>query len=597
MKLPSTSILLALAGLLLVAQVQAHNGRHASVHDTVAGIVERLKRERSQQELVDLTLPQLESLLTLAEREVLGSEHLRFRVNVPVVVTILRDVSLGGEPFWLRDRGFVATGLERELRSRKFDAWEKSFAAGEVGLGVPSLTGKGVHYLVLVRARQPGETVKISDLYPGHLRVAPFVAGVQPFVRENVDLAEVPRELEGQWLIRTDPAGTEAAKLVSIFSRTQFPSGARPDHAVLTWSSDPRTTQTVQWRTSTRTRQTYLRYQQADRAGQKPRVQRARREVLATPTLINDPVIHRHTVTLTRLQPGTVYRYSIGDGSAEGWTEWMEFTTAPAGATPFSFVYMGDAQNGLETWGQLLGKAHRARPDAAFYLMAGDLVNRGAERWDWDSFFQHSGDVFQRRPIVPVIGNHECQGGAPRLYLAQFALPRNGPRGLTPERAYVLDYSNARFVILDSNLDFASQTNWLERCLSESRATWKFVSYHHPAYSASPNRDNTRLRELWTPIFDKYGVDLALQGHDHSYLRTYPMRGDRRVAHARDGTIYIVSVSGTKFYDQAPHEYTEVGFTKLSTYQVLDIEIQGNRLRYRAHDVDGVVRDEFVIEK
>ena len=58
---------------------------------------------------------------------------------------------------------------------------------------------------------------------------------------------------------------------------------------------------------------------------------------------------------------------------------------------------MGDAQNGLDRWGVLLHNAYRARPDAAFYLMAGDLVNRGAERWDWDSFFENSKGVFDRR--------------------------------------------------------------------------------------------------------------------------------------------------------------------------------------------------------
>ncbi len=105
------------------------------------------------------------------------------------------------------------------------------------------------------------------------------------------------------------------------------------------------------------------------------------------------------------------------------------------------------------------------------------------------------------------------------------------------------------------------------------------------------------VRNLWTPIFDKYHVDLALQGHDHAYLRTYPMRDQKRVATTKDGTVYVISVSGTKHYDQKPHEYTEVGFTKVSTYQVLDIQIAGNRLVYRAHDVDGRVRDEFVIEK
>jgi hypothetical protein len=37
--------------------------------------------------------------------------------------------------------------------------------------------------------------------------------------------------------------------------------------------------------------------------------------------------------------------------------------------------------------------------------------------------------------------------------------------------------------------------------------------------------------------------------------------------------------------------------TNVSTYQVLDLQISGNRLVYRAYDIDGRIRDEFVIEK
>jgi 3',5'-cyclic AMP phosphodiesterase CpdA len=258
---------------------------------------------------------------------------------------------------------------------------------------------------------------------------------------------------------------------------------------------------------------------------------------------------------------------------------------------------MGDAQNGLDRWGTLVHNAFRSRPDAAFYIMAGDIVNRGAERNDWDSLFHNAKGVYDRRQLVPAIGNHECQGGHPTLYLNQFTLPRNGPSGIEPERAYSFEYANALFVILDSNLDPLKQAAWLEEKLSQTTATWKFVVYHHPAYSSGGNRDNAELRAAWTPLFDKYHVDLALQGHDHAYLRTYPMLANKRVASPKDGTVYIISVSGTKAYKQEKHDYTEFGMTNVATYQVLDIQISGNRLVYRAYDIDGKLRDELVIEK
>lgn len=588
-------------GLAVALPVSAHDGSHASVHDTVAAIIQRMQRELSSDQLIELTVPKVEAFLTAQERAVLGTAHIRFRVNVPVVVMIMRDTSLGDEPFWLRERGFNATGTKAQIFNREFDVWEKAFAAGEIGLGVHNLTGRGTHYLVLLRPQRQGDTVKVTDLYPAHLRTTPFVAGVEPYIDQDIRLSTVPPALEGQLLIQTDSDSEEDARLVSLFSKTQYPAPDHADHVVLTWSDDPRTTQTIQWRTSIRVKRGMIRFQPkamgAVLDGNRVRSKRATTEQLSTPTLINDPLEHRHTVVLRGLKPATTYIYSVGDGSASGWTEPAEFATAPGSAVPFSFIYMGDAQNGLDRWGVLLHNAYRARPDAAFYLMAGDLVNRGAERWDWDSFFENSKGVFDRRQLVPVLGNHEYQGQEPKLYLAQFALLRNGPRDFPPERAYAFEYSNAKFIILDSNLDAAKQTAWLEKQLANTKAVWKFVSYHHPAYSSGGNRDNPDVRRLWTPIFDKYHVDLALQGHDHAYLRTHPMRGQERVASAKDGTIYIISVSGTKHYEQAPHDYTEVGLTKLSTYQVLDIQIAGNRLVYRAHDVDGKVRDEFVIEQ
>src|SRR5690606_20805938 len=142
---------------------------------------------------------------------------------------------------------------------------------------------------------------------------------------------------------------------------------------------------------------------------------------LETPMVVNDPLVHRYTATMTGLEPGTTYVYSVGDAGAI-WSEEFEFTTAPAGIKPFSFVYMGDAQSGLETWGDLVHNAFKARPDAAFYIMAGDLVNRGAERNDWDTLFENAQGVYDRRQLVPALGNHEYQGGNPELYLRQFDL-------------------------------------------------------------------------------------------------------------------------------------------------------------------------------
>jgi hypothetical protein len=456
-----------------------------------------------------------------------------------------------------------------------------------------------VHYIPLIQPLNASDSLIISDTYPGTLQTAILAPGVQIYADREETLEAVPQGLEGTLILQTLYDSRFDASLVNFFKWTAYPSQPKPDQVVLTWSEDPQTTQTIQWRTDATIRSGQVLFQKKrlfrqflpkplDRA-------KANMKVLETPNIINDPFCHRFTVTLRDLEPDTTYVYSVGDGAEDHWTELAEFKTAPASTKPFSFIYMGDAQNGLDRWGSLVHTAFRERPDAAFYIMAGDLVNRGGDRDDWDSLFENAKDIYDRRPLVPAIGNHEDQD--PTLYLREFDLPKNGPEKVEKERAYWFEYSNALFVILDTNISAESQASWLKDVLNQSSATWKFVVYHHPAYSSAPSRDNPSIREHWLPLFDEHHVDMALQGHDHAYLRTYPMKDGKRVDTTNEGTVYIVSVSGVKMYDQDPRDYTEFGMTNTATYQVLDIQISGDRLVYRAYDTDGNLKDEFVIEK
>lgn len=589
---------LVFALALFASAAYAHVGARPSVHDTIAGIVERLKAAFSHEELVHLTVDQVLPILTDDEKDVLGHEYLSFDVNVPVIVSVIHDVRLKNSPFWLHDGSFSKVDGEVAIDGDSFDIWQKEFEAGTVGLGVNSLSGVGDHYIVAVRPARDGDAVEIANIYPGQHTLGTLQVGARAYADDDNTVEALPPNLAGQILLRGLDDRVEETQLVNIFRMTSYPSSATPDHVVLTWSDDPATTQTIQWRTNAEVSKGAVRYGLKADAGTSPfLVVEAATERIDTPFVVNDPGVSRHTATIRELQPDTTYVYAVGDGSDGGWGDLAEFTTAPAGVKPFSFIYMGDAQNGLEQWGDLVQGAYRARPDAAFYIMAGDLVNRGAERDDWDSLFENAQGVFDRRQLVPALGNHEYQGGEPELYLRHFELPKNGPTTIAPEKAYAFDYSNALFVVLDSNLPAASQTAWLEEQLATTDATWKFVVYHHPAYSSGTRRDNPEVRKLWGALFDKYHVDLALQGHDHAYLRTYPMRNEQRVASPAEGTIYIVSVSGTKYYEQGDFDYTEFGMTNVSTYQVLDITISGNTLVYRAYDHDGAKRDEFTIQK
>lgn len=594
--------MLARACLLSVLGLLSFSGVHAAdrtpVQDAVASVIERLRKQLRPYELHFLTADRLERFLYPNERQAFATGHIKFHVDVPVTVRIVRDAEMREIPFWFRDLRFNALPVEWKEGKKTLKVWQRDFEPGEIGLGVNSLSGGGSHYNVLLSPLNPADPLTVANIYPAALRTTHLTNGARPYVDRDDLFASIPAQFAGSTLLQTQNGQRNDARIRTLFRWTDHPAGAKPDQVILTWSDDPKSTQAIQWRTSDRVRKGSVRYAEKSALSRthnavQPWQFEARTRPIVTELVVNDSVVRHHCVLLTNLQPATTYAYTVGDG--QNWSAPAEFTTAPESPAPFSFIYMGDAQNGLNYWGALLRDAFRSYPEAAFYLVAGDLVNRGHERDDWDDLFYNARGVFDRRTFVPVIGNHDCIGGHPTLYLRFFDLPRNGPPQIEKERAYSFHYSNALFVILDSNLPPKSQTAWLEHQLSTTTATWKFASFHHPAFSSARTRDNKEIRELWGPIFEKYGVDFVLQGHDHAYLRTHPMKNGAPAHSPATGPIYIVSVSGTKMYEQDPLPYTAVGMTNVATYQVF--QINGNTLSYRAHDTTGKVRDELVIEK
>ena len=219
----------------------------------------------------------------------------------------------------------------------------------------------------------------------------------------------------------------------------------------------------------------------------------------------------------------------MGDGT--NWSEWIQFTTASDRSDPFTFVYFGDAQNLLKShWSRVIREAYRDAPKAAFLLHAGDLINRADADAEWGEWFYAGSFIHRMIPCIATPGNHEYSR-APgllgklkskqltRYWRSMFAFPKNGPPGLE-ETVYSIDYQGTRIISLNSNERQQDQVPWLEEVLRDNPNRWTILTFHHPIYSPKVGRDNPELRNLWQPIFDKYRVDLVLQGHDHTYARS-----------------------------------------------------------------------------
>ena len=87
------------------------------------------------------------------------------------------------------------------------------------------------------------------------------------------------------------------------------------------------------------------------------------------------------------------------------------------------------------------------------------------------------------------------------------------------ETVYTVNYQDVLILVLNSTDFLEEQTDYIKEKLSNSNAKWKIVTCHHSIFSPAEGRDFEFARINWKPLFDKYGVDLVLNGHDHTYAR------------------------------------------------------------------------------
>jgi len=389
-----------------------------------------------------------------------------------------------------------------------------------------------------------------------------------------------------------------------------------PDRIILTWAGDPATSQSVTWRTDTTVTTAVAQYALASPG---PGFGLAAQTVAARSRTVDARAVKDaglaaayHSVTFSGLTPDTLYAYRVGDGTR--WSEWFHFRTASTERKPFSFIYFGDAQNDiLSLWSRTIRQSYAAAPDARFMIHAGDLVSNGHNDTQWGEWFRAGGWIHAMVPSVPAAGNHEYDPLTASeekedvqhlsvFWRPQFALPENGVEG-QEETNYYIDYQGARIVVLNSNEQREEQAKWLAGVLGDNPSPWTIVTFHHPIFSSGKDRDNAALRDLWKPVFDRYGVDLVLQGHDHTYARgrTYAQATNAPVgANVRDsstGTVYVVSVSGPKMYTLNRNywrRYDAVLDRRAENTQLFQvIRVAGDTLRYRAHTATGTLYDSF----
>lgn len=319
-----------------------------------------------------------------------------------------------------------------------------------------------------------------------------------------------------------------------------------------------------------------------------------------------------HRFDLAALPADTPVSYRVASSDRGRRTSAHRFRTAPPRDTKKAFTVLiwGDSGWGSDAQVDLAHQMSRRRFDLA--LHTGDIAYDHGSEFDFTHrHFRVYRDLLAETPLFPALGNHDLRtaGGAPAD--RAFVLPHPAePEG---RRYYSFDWGSAHFIALNTNEEDGSlgdlvergeQYEWLvsdlEAATTDPRTDWVIVYMHRPVYSTatgfSGHGSDRDLRDVLTPLFDRYAVDIVFAGHDHFYERSFPLRGGE-VATETPGTVYLVTGGGGA--SQRWRGVDRDWHTAIATsdYHFLSLRVTPSELSVEAIGRDGERFDSFVVRQ
>ncbi|HUA86568.1 MAG TPA: metallophosphoesterase [Bryobacteraceae bacterium] len=360
--------------------------------------------------------------------------------------------------------------------------------------------------------------------------------------------------------------------------------------------------------------------------------------------------------TLAGLIPGEEFQYRLLESGKAVFTSHAR--ARKSANQPFRFVAFGDCGAGTGDQKKIAALAQKQDPD--FVFIPGDIVyTRGRIAEYRQRFYPVYGPMMANILFVGAVGNHDSGNrdlsSAPDAlaYFYYWAQPLNGPSHSSfdalsgPEGAqnafrsaadvnfprmanFSFDYGNSHWLILDSN-PYAEWTDpalrrWVADDLAATRATWKFVGFHHPGFNSSKAHHEDQWMRTLSDVFEAQGVDVVISGHVHNYQRTYPLTfrmkgtpqmpvkevaGDWTLDKSFDGdknttpkgVIYLITgAGGADLYDTAQGgdpsswlDFTAKFVSRVHSFTVADIA--GRTAKFRQISADGDTLDSFTITK
>ncbi|MCF7708370.1 MAG: metallophosphoesterase family protein, partial [Verrucomicrobia bacterium] len=254
-----------------------------------------------------------------------------------------------------------------------------------------------------------------------------------------------------------------------------------------------------------------------------------------------------HVVSLTNLEPDTVYYYRVVNETddIEARSEVFSFRTFKESGA-LTFMVLGDSGEGSKAQYNIAEVIRNEGADLIVHL--GDLVYPYYHRDLEDvRLFSVYRDIFTGTPFFSALGNHEMYVSI-QSYFDAFDFPADSSG---TEAYYSFDHGDAHFVVLDTESKVgegevisSEQLQWLEGDLAAATAKWKFLFFHKPARSSGLHRfddynlngkyDYVEIQNVLDPLIKEYGVQAVFNAHDHDYERLGPV----------NGSVFVVSGGG-----------------------------------------------------
>ncbi len=253
----------------------------------------------------------------------------------------------------------------------------------------------------------------------------------------------------------------------------------------------------------------------------------------------------------------------------------------PSSLRFFALADTGSGNANQRAVGLRMAERNRLRP-VDLVLLGGDNIYPDGNLLEVERTFQlpYRELLAAAVPFHAVLGNHDIrtENGEPQL--------RYRPFGMAG-RWYSLRRGPVAFFLIDTNVNarWQHQMPWLKKALAASDAPWKVVVGHHPIYSAGLYGDDPAAIARLSPLFQRHGVQLYINGHEHNYERTRPI----------EGTTYLTVGGGGAWL--RPVVANARSARAVSAYSFAELSVEGDTLTLEAWDAGGARLDRAVLKR